>query len=492
MRSLYLTIFIFGVLSCTAQKKVAVNGVTQTPPQGVPDAPPASRPPPLKGGVPGFIRFDQQEDAMLQAVQALPEFERLQTRFIVCSDQYNADGVDAVKECKDGVTKALNSVSDERTLSDVTPIGPAGSIMQIRLDDFGLTPAKWRLIEANDPFKFTSETVRGQTLQFLTQSLRPMINGHNFAETALVKAYYGLTEVPGTFAAFQQKIGANVQQDFDNRDPDVAVYGMNESVIATNRQFRLIHRSPSEDGVLWCTNDTNDVVVAPVVVNGQLINKKNLLEAPFPVFARSAKNFTQDAGECMYTLPNGMIGFALFNAAGVREDFAPTNIVQDTASASRGLSGTIQNARSCFRCHATGFIPLVDSIGPHIASNTSFNAADKQLGRIFFKSKAVGSAFIEQDNDDYAEALEKLDVSNPTEDSINELTDKLRSEQDARQVAGLLGITEEELKTGLAASTGASAIIGALLQPNGKVNLQALIDGLPVLIEDMNLFQDDI
>jgi hypothetical protein len=486
----FLFILLFILSACTNGKNITTN--KREPPPGIPNELPKETAPPVKQGVPGFIRFDQQEEAMNLAVNSLSEFDRLQTRFIICSDQYNADGIEATRVCKDGVTKALNSISQEISLDEPKAIGPANSIMQVNLKDFGLTPAKWRLIEQADPFKFTSQTVRGRTLQFLTQTQRPFINGSVFAETALVKAYYGLEEVPNSLFALQIKLGINIQDDFDNRDSDLILFGMNESVIAANRQFRLITRAKGTFGALWCTSDTNDQQIAPINVNGQLINQKNLLEAPFPRETRSLKAAIGDAGECIYVRPNGMLGYALFNAAGVRQDFAPTNIVQDTASASRGLSSTITNARSCFRCHATGFIPIKDSLGQHIATNTSFNAADKQLGRIFFKSAGVGSAFFKKDNQDYSDALDKLKVSDPTEDAVNGLTDKIRLEQDARQVAGLLGITEEELKVGLRSSTNASAILGALLQPSGKVNSQALIDGLPILIQEMNLFKDDI
>lgn len=494
MNSISSVLLLIAFISaCSSQKKVSAGppAVQLPPPKGVPEELPNDNTPPLKPGIPGFVRFDQQEDAMLQAVNSLSEQDRLQTRFIICSDQFNADGIDAVKPCKDGVTKALNSISQDVDLHDPITIGPASSIVQINLRDFGLTPSKWRLIENADPFKFTSETVRGRTLQFLTQTMRPMINGHVFAETALIKAYYGLQEVPESFIALQQQLGVDLQKSFDVRDPELIVYGMNESVITSNRQFRMVIRADGRFGPLWCTEDINDVQVAPVAIDGQLINQKNLLEAPFPKEARSKKAYVDDAGECIFVKPNKMLGFALFNSAGLRQDFAPTNIVQDTASASRGLSGTIQNSRSCYRCHASGFIPVKDSIGPHIASNTSFNALDKQLGRLFFRSAAVGQAFFKDDNDRFQKAQLDLGIANPTEDPINNLTDKLRLEQDAKQVAGLLGITEDELKIGLQSSTNASAILGSLLQPTGKVNFQALIDGLPVLIVEMNLFKDD-
>ena len=457
----------------------------------VPDEIPDDDVPPIKDPIPDFIRFDQQEDVMLQALNGLSEFERLRTRFIICSDQFNADGIDAVKGCRDGVTKALNSISDENVLNDPKAIGPAKSILQVNLNDFGLTASKWRIIEDADPFKFTSETVRGKTLQFLTQTVRPFINGSNFVETALVKAYYRIEEVPARFKAFQNFIGVNLQQDFDNRDSDIIVFGMNESVIATNRQYRLIVRAKGNFGALWCTQDTNDQAIAPVNIDGQLVNLKNVLEAPFPIEARSNKTAVSNAGECIYVKKNGMLGYALFDAAGVRQDFAPTNIVQDNSSASRGLSSTITNARACFRCHATGFIPLKDSLASHIASNTGFNAADKELGRLFFKSDSIGREFFKKDNAAYSKALNDININNKTEDAVNGLTDKLRLEQDINHVAAMLGITAKELRSGLQSSTEASAIMGSLLQQSGKVNLQALIDGLPILIRDMNLFKDD-
>jgi len=87
--------------------------------------------------------------------------------------------------------------------------------------------------------------------------------------------------------------------------------------------------------------------------------------------------------------------------------------------------------------------------------------------------------------------MQNIGINDPSEDPVNAIVDKLRLEQDAKQVAATLGISEDELLVGLRSSTGATSIMGALLQPNGKVNFQQLVDGLPILIVDMNLFKDD-
>jgi hypothetical protein len=439
-----------------------------------------------------YFYFEEQEDAILSDLNSLDDATRRNTRYIMCSDQLNAFGTQDAEDCKRAVSKTLNSISSERRLINPKAIGTGGSILRFDMRDIGMTPNEWRLIENLDPFKFTSQTVRGKTIQFLTQAVRPFIVGNNFAEVALVKAYYTLEATPATIAAFEQKIGANVQADFDDRDEEMILIGMNESVIAANRQFRLIRRVDAFDGPLWCTFDTNDVNIAPININGQLVNQKNLLEAPFPKEARSNKQFVNDAGECIYTKPNGMLGFAIFNAVGAREDFAATNIVQDTGSAGRGLSGTIQNARSCFRCHATGMIPARDTLAQLIQESTGFNAADKSKARLFFKGPDAGLAFIRGDNADFSRTMAQIGINDTSDDPINRNIDRLRLEQNAKQVAGTLGISEQELLIGLRSSTGASSIIGALSQPSGTVNLQQLIDGLPILIADMNLFQDDI
>jgi len=438
-----------------------------------------------------YFYFAEQEEAILTDLNSLDDATRKNSRYMLCSDQLNTYGEKDSDICKLAVGKVLNSVSNERKLISGKGIGAEGSIVRFDLRDVGLSANDWRLIETLDPFKFTSETVRGKTIQFLTQSIRPFIHANNAAEVMLVKAYYTLEKTPSTQALFEQNIGANAQKDFDERDDGLMLIGMNESVITANRQHRLMRRLEGFDGAYWCTFDTNDQNIAPININGQLVNQKNLLEAPFPLEARSNKQFVSDAGECIYTKPNGMQGFALFNAVGARQDFAPTNIVQDTASAGRGLSGTIQNARSCLRCHAGGLIPARDTVAAQIQQSTGFNANDKQKARLFYKGPDAGLAAIRNDNAALLKVMQNIGINDPSEDPVNAIVDKLRLEQDAKQVAGTLGISEEELLIGLRSSTGATSIMGALLQPNGKVNFQQLVDGLPILIVDMNLFKDD-
>jgi len=488
---LVLCLFLCLQISCSsdARKVMAPNDEDKPIPSQMPTEPIPEIPDDQKDS--SYFYFAEQEEAILTDLNSLDEASRKNSRYLLCSDQLNAFGKKNSDVCKLGVSKLLNSISNERQLISGKEVGAEGSIVRFDLRDIGLSSKDWRLIENLDPFKFRSETVRGKTIRFLTQSVRPFMFANNAAEVMLVKAYYKLQNIPDTLALFEAQIGVDAQRDFNQRDVGLVLIGMNESVITSNRQHRLMRRLEGFDGAYWCTYDTNDKNIEPILINGQLVNQKNLLEAPFPVEVRSNKTFVSDAGECIYTKPNGMLGFALFAADGSRADFAPTNIVQDTGSAGRGLSGTIQNARSCFRCHAGGFVPARDSVAAQIQQSTGFNAADKQKARLFFKGPDAGLAAIRNDNAAYLKVMLNLGIFDASEDPINAIVDRLRLEQNAKQVAATLGISEEELLVGLRSSTGATSIMGSLLQPSGTVNFQQLIDGLPVLIVDMNLFKDD-
>lgn len=488
---LFLLLYLAFFVNCTSGSKENIAGRDKD--KGIPTERPTDKIPEIdKDKINDqYFYFEEQEEAILTDLNSLDDATRKNSRYLLCSDQLNAFGARDLEICKLAVSKNLNSISNERQLINPRAIGAQGSILRFDLRDVGLTSNDWRLIESLDPFKFTSQTVRGKTIQFLTQAVRPFMHANIMAEVSLVKAYYTITKTPATQREFELRIGVNVQKDFDERDEGLILIGMNESVITSNRQHRLMRRVEGFDGAYWCTFDTNDQNIAPININGQLVNQKNLLEAPFPLEARSNKQFISDAGECIYTKPNGMMGFVLFDAQGARQDFAPTNIVQDTASAGRGLSGTITNARSCVRCHAGGYIPARDSLALQIQQSAGFNANDKQKARLFFKGADAGLAAIRNDNSANLKVMQNIGINDASEDPINAIIDRLRLEQNANQVASTLGISEEQLLIGLRSSTGASSIMGQLLQPSGTVSLQQLIDGLPILIVDMNLFQDD-
>ena len=488
---LYIGFFfvLFFVLSSgcksgkTKKETVFVDQQTpEQPPTIPPPLPPGQTPevpPPVARG-PDFISFAAFETAVLNDLSNLPEQDRLDARYLVLSDKFN-EGDPRLEAYGDSLAKGINQLSLERDLyySDVV-LESGESIYRLDIDEIGLTRSEWRLIESNDPFKFESFTARGLLIKQLTQARRPWIHANNFMTIAHNDdVYYEIMDVPANLNTFYNFLGVDIQQQFDDVDEDLYLMGFFGSAISLQKN-RMLIRLDSRDGKLWGTYDT----VLENVVSGP----RNLFENPFPFEARTARVFGHDAQEFIYTLPNGLHGYALFNAAGVRENFAPTNIVIDVNA--NGLDPTIRNSLSCMRCHSNGIIEATDQIAEHVDGNPDFNNLDQQVSEAFFGKSGASAAF-GQDNKNYCDSLQRIGISCADRDPVNGLTDSFRKEWDLKQTASFFFMDEDEFATALNGSAQGRAQIGQLLS-GGLVSLQQIIQTTPILIEDFNLFQDDL
>ena len=104
---------------------------------------------------------------------------------------------------------------------------------------------------------------------------------------------------------------------------------------------RLIERHKSPYGSYWKSYDF-----------GGNTGRQNLFEHPLGPGGGS-DSFQHDGGEIIFTLPNGLQGYLLVDAAGKRIDKGPTSIVSDPKRPDRAVT----NGVSCMSCHYTGVIP---------------------------------------------------------------------------------------------------------------------------------------
>jgi hypothetical protein len=441
--------------------------VKPDPPDPVPPVPPR----------PTRVSFEQFETGVLTDLTRLVSAEQENARYITVCDQMNAGNF--TQDMQQGVQKTLNQISLENDVEPGVWVGASGCTLRIDLRDYGLTPHKWRLIENDDPLKFESLTDQGRLIQQLTQARRPWILGSNFAETALIRTYYDLVEIPVDLNQFLAGIGCNLQADFDDFSQDLYLSGVRRSLIALQKN-RIVLMTDCRDGPMTSTYDfiLEDVTSA----------ERSLSINPFPIEARSFATAQEDAQEFIYTLPNGLFGYALF-ANGLREDFAPTNIVVDNIRAD--LDPTIRNARSCSSCHAVGLLPVEDYIAEHVRGNPAFVADDIQKAQAYFGRNAAMQAAMRAANNDFARALGSIGIRQRNGDPINELTDNIRREMTISQVAGMLFMTEAEFRRELPGSPVGLLEIGQLLN-GGTINFQDFVKVKDVLIEDLNLFQEDL
>lgn len=459
--------------------------VIETRWQPVPTQPPVQPPPPLPPPQDEFIDLSNFEQDIIDDLNSIVEPERVFTRYI-WNPRFN-EGVDEQinSSVRDGVNLGINMLSSERDLSKVFPVGDSQNILRIDLRDYNLTKAEWRVVEDSLDLPVQSQTIRGQTIAFLTQARVPWVYAGDFFNTAFNKdtetrlgrvgIYYLLVDQPGVnnLDNFFAGLGVNVQQEFD--DLEAKCVGFTRSKIALQKN-RLICSYEIDDGNLYGTFDTD-------------IGGDNLFENPFPLESGSERVFQHDASEWIYSLPNGLLGWRL-NANignGEAETEAPITVVIDTEASSIGLDPTIR-LLSCSRCHIE-IINAQDQLGPHIASSAGFNADDKLDAINIFREDAFQAA-VRRDTNRLQEGFAELGFA-PDRDPLNwAVTDPIRLEQDIEQIAAIFFLKPGEFALKLRASPNASIEVGNLLNSGGTVGLDQLSNSFATIIQDLNLFKD--
>jgi hypothetical protein len=443
---------------------------------------PVEPPPPIKEEDPVYLYEDNIEDYIVRDLTSLESNQRFHTRYLVVSDVFNS-GSRRIGQARKGAVKAINQISRRRNIDKGVFIDENETILRIDLRDyFGADgPDVWRIIEDAVVIRIVPNTIRNQTAQFFTQTEIPYMHALIFAETALTnETYYDIIGIPHHLADFFRLfLRVNQQELFDDRDPSITLMGFQESVISPDTN-RLMLRLENDEGAFWQTYDVD------IASRG---DGANVFQSPFVAEVPSERIFIHDAQEFIFRLPNGLHGYALFDANGYRANDAPESIVTNVRSTRLGLTPEIRNARDCLACHSAGFIPATDIVGNHII-NSQFNAQDKRNGELFYQSAERNDAFFAEDNLAYTVALRFADIDSGDEDPINDgLLDAIRTGLDAKEAAAFLFISEEELIACIRGSENARIEVGQLVA-GGTIGFIQFIDSVDTIIQDCNLFID--
>ena len=424
------------------------------------------------------LDLDHVENAILNDLNRLDGQGRLNSRYLLLTHKHDlGSNSQDLGLFRSGVNKTMNSLSTDDDIALATPIDREGSVYRIDLRAYNLTPADWQLVIDTDPIKFESFTVKGLTIKDLTQVARPWMHADNFTIIANdPDIYYTLMEVPLTRAEFFDFLDVDFQGDFDNFE--VTMAGFFGSPISLNKN-RLIARNETDDGYLWSTFDPDDIQT----------RERNLFEFPLLAETGGQANFVFDAQEMIWTLPNGLQGYALYDAAGNRANDAPVTVVTDTDSP---FSPIIENALSCYRCHANGLIAAQDQVRDSVLRNASeFTTDDVELVKVFYKQNQGLAATFTSDIRLYNQALEAAGTSAGDPDPVNFLSDRIRKDLTLEEVASFLFLRLDEFRTCLNGSAVLKAEIGQLLS-GGLVSFGQLITSFPNIVIDCRIGQDPI
>lgn len=482
----FLAVLCLFAIPTGCQKPAETKTVTVEVP--IPQLP-IEEPPPVEPGKPGFLRFDEIEQYVDRDIKTLNATERLDTRYLLGCNFYN-QGTKELDDSLAGVNKGLNMISTERLITKADVIDDAGCIWRVNLDEIGMTSEEWQRVERANVLPFISDSVRGRTIRALTQTNQPMVYASSFFLTVMQadqtsisnQIYYDLTEQPLNDAEFLQKLGINLQNEFNDEEPACA--GGGRSQIALGKPRLVCILDTTADGFLLVTFDVSLARNDSILLNPFLPEM-----AKIPGFETN-KQFKFVASEWIFSMPNGLLtGYRLSNAGGTAEVIAPTNVVIDIEQAGLGLPPDI-TLGACSNCHhQEAGIFFKDDVFNHVRQNGSFDAEEKQLAEVFYRADRF-QAKRTVANQIHAKALSEIGVSTFKEDPlVQNIIQPLRGELTVEDVAGYVFMEVDEFKIRLNGTNLSKVLFGSLLD-GGVVPLQDFVRGFAVLQQELLLFRD--
>lgn len=425
--------------------------------------------------------------------------DRANARYLVLGNVYNErpDKV-AYDLFIKAIGKGANSLSLEENITLPTAIDARRTIYRINLEDFNLDSDirfgsysggydrpysnGWDLVLNAEPFKMESFTVAGEVIKGLAQTDFPWLHAENFNFIAHSddNVYYRALNIAENINTIFTDLGVNLQQLID--DEEIICTGGNGSEISQQKN-RLLCRVECErsllckgDGYLWGTFD-------PIALNG--VPERDLFANPLLADFGLDSAFEFAASEWIFTLPNGLQGYFLANAAGLRQAEAPLDVVNDTGNGAK-FGGVIEAAISCHECHSKGLIPFPDQIRSHVERNASEFDQDvrDKVFAIFPEPRALIAQF-KVDNDAYAVALNRFNIQVSDPDPINFLTNQHREDWSSKKFCSFMLLDVNDCLQRINQSDVLKRVVGGLLSPSGSVSRDQVIDNIEDIKEGL-------
>jgi hypothetical protein len=414
---------------------------------------------------PGFVPLQQ----VLETVRAdiLSEKfnaqDRKTLRYFTLTPVYNgAACVEQVETYRHGLSKLVNSLSRGTKVVAPQPIDADELIYRIDLADYQWTADRhmnevdvWELLVESNPYaiEYTQDTA--EDIKDATGSLVPIMGGDWFITGASQAAlYHQILGIPPTLDELVRTLGfdgvGELEQSID--DDEVMRSGFRHSGVSA--QNRLIERYTQNSGggsFLWISYDFaneglpgGDLMETPLGPNGDILSADSLVNE----FAFE-KLFAPDGGEAIFSLPNGLQGYMLYDSDGCRLDRAPNEVVTHDAQ----KDSVVINGLSCMDCHDHGMIDKADQVREHVEANTPGLFDSKVLEKVkrLHPTQDQLDAQLNQDRKKFLDQLEALAIPihvNQREPIYGAYQD-FDGRIDLERAAAELGIEGQALQTAL-------------------------------------------
>jgi hypothetical protein len=352
----------------------------------------------IEAGAPGFPAVERREFIGLRQVmedlfehyQSLDPLDRGSVRYFTLTNLWNDPNVDErhLRMARAALAKALNSLSWEPQLVVPQAIDSNQTVFAVDISRLGWTSEHWRALLADYPYEIDVDAIvddgsgdgvtrlrrieedlvrlggGDRTLKhlrvdwFVTIGLRPKLYHQLLYDLSLptLKTRAADPNNPNnpksmTDRDLEDFLGVNVAENIFGTRVNVSRAGFTESGISGQNRMIERHSLPSR-GYYWKSYDF-------------LGSNSRATLTEFPLGPQRDQDndfsFLHDGGEIIFSLPNGLQGYLLSTAQGVRLDAGPIEIVGDALKTSGNQ--LIVNGLSCVVCHRKGMVdPPVDNV----------------------------------------------------------------------------------------------------------------------------------
>lgn len=401
------------------------------------------------------------------------------TRYFSLAHLYNAGLSEAeLQTYRNALAKLLNSLSWHPTIYVPTAVDAEHVLLRIDLRHYLWDANVWNRILSEYPYGILQDTAAARACLVQTATRLPFVRADWFVATASHPPLYPeILQLPSSLAELERQLRIDAAADIQQER--VARAGFNGSGIAKNN--RLIERHVSIHGAYWRSYDFDAVAQNLVDRDNLLPDRRNLFAHPLgPGFTENA--FLHAGGEAIFHLPNGLQGYMIVNANGVRLDKASTALVSDPKRPDRAVETGI----SCMSCHYAGINFKDDQIREYVRSNpAAFSPSDAEVVLALYPPAERMRALMQEDAERFRVALEKTGSRVSVFEPIITMTLRYEEDVDLPTAAAETGLMPEEFTRRLGESSLLTRNLGALRIAGGTVHRPVWVQAFGDVVREM-------
>lgn len=399
------------------------------------DDPATAEPPAVAESCDSFVGFDELYTRMQQDLRREDADDRVFLRYVSLANRLNQGACPAdMEHDRLALIKAVNSVSTKTSIALPEAIGTDGALLRIDLRDLGWDQAVvvdgvafrdgWEAIVAASEFAVEFEGDQADDLKQDADTLIPVLNADALIDVALKdNLYYELLGIAESEDEVIEQLG--IDEEAQEEQKIVIRAGTSQSRLS--RQPTVAERLELENrpGFYWSRYDLADAT-----------QDQSIFANPL--------DFVEDGIEAIFTLPNGLNAYVIFDAAGLRQ--TETDLIFDPNEA----DGAVENSVSCSSCHAAGLNPITDEVRAYVAANSrDFDADTFEEIQDSFLAQPEIDEVLERDVQIYESALQRAGLSGLKVDPVSTVYVRFDGDVTLAVAAGDLGVIPGELRDDL-------------------------------------------